>query len=190
MSLAGCAGDEYYAIDAAHMLAIAAPAAEQLDWNLKALAMAQAASDARARGWDASLQNNIGWTYHDRGDYAAALDHWRKALAAREAAGDPRRIRVAKWTVARGLRSAGRLDQAQAMQQALAAELERAGAPDGYVYEELALLALARGDAKAAQPWAAKAHAALGADPAFAAGEPQRLARLAAIAAGKEPAPR
>jgi tetratricopeptide (TPR) repeat protein len=190
MSLAVCAGDEYYAIDAAHMIAIAAPAAEQLDWNLKALAMAQAAADGRARGWDASLHNNIGWTLHERGDTAGALAHWEKALAAREAAGDPRRIRVAKWTVARGLRSAGRLDEAQAMQLALAAELERAGAPDGYVYEELALLALARGDAKAARPWAAKAHAALGADPAFAAGESQRLARLAAIAAGKEPAPR
>ena len=75
--------------------AIAAPAGEQLDWNLKALAAADASTDARTRGWRASLLNNIGWAYHDRGDYQRALDHWQKALAAREAAGgvvqDPHR---------------------------------------------------------------------------------------------------
>jgi hypothetical protein len=58
------------------------------------------------------------------------------------------------------------------------------------VYEELAMLALARGDAKAAQPWAARAHATLAADATFASSEAERLARLAAIAAGKEPASR
>jgi tetratricopeptide (TPR) repeat protein len=188
LSLAECAGDEYYAVDAAHMLGIAAPASEQLQWNLKALALAQAAADPRARRWDASLYHNLGWTYHDRGDAATALGYWEKALAAREAAGDARRIREARWTVARGLRSIGRLDEAQAMQQALLAELERAGETDGYVYEELAEIALARGDVKAAQPWAAKARAALEADPGLATGGPQRLARLAAIAAGRAPA--
>ncbi len=157
LALADCADDEYYAIDAAHMLGIAAPAAEQLRWNMKALALAHAATDPRARGWDASLYNNIGWTYFDRGDPTTALAYWQKALAAREAAGDVRRIRVARWTVARGLRPLGRLDEAEAMQLALAAELERAAQVDPDVYAELAEIATARGDAKAAQAWAAKA---------------------------------
>ena len=187
LSLAECAGDEFYAIDAAHMLGIAAPAAEQLDWNLKALALARAATDPRARRWDASLYNNIGWTYHDWGDAAGALGYWERALAAREAAGDARRIREARWTVARGLRSVGRLDEAQAIQLALATELGRAGETDGYVYEELAEIALARGDAGAARPWAAKARAALEADADLVAREPERLARLGAIAEGKVP---
>jgi tetratricopeptide (TPR) repeat protein len=189
LSLAECSGDEYYAVDAAHMLGIAAPPAEQLEWNLKALALANAATDPRARAWDASLYYNIGWTHHDRGEYATALDYWQKALAARKTMGNAGRTRVAQWTVARGLRSLGRLDEAQAMQLALAAEFERAGETDGYVFEELAEIALARGDAKAAQPWAAKAHAALSADAGFAANEPKRLARLAAVAAGKAPPP-
>ena len=187
LSLAECAGDEFYAIDAAHMLGIAAPAAEQLDWNLKALALARAATDPRARRWDASLYNNIGWTYHDWGDAAGALGDRERALAAREAAGDARRIREARWTVARGLRSVGRLDEAQAIQLALATELGRAGETDGYVYEELAEIALARGDAGAARPWAAKARAALEADADLVAREPERLARLGAIAEGKVP---
>jgi hypothetical protein len=32
---------DFYAIDAAHMLAIAAPAEQQLEWNLRALALAE-----------------------------------------------------------------------------------------------------------------------------------------------------
>ena len=179
--------DEFYAVDAAHMLGIAAPAAERLSWNLKALSLAESATDARARGWRASLYNNIGWTYFDAGDAKTALGYWEKALAAREATGNAASIRVAKWTVARGYRGVGRLDDAEAAQKSLAAEFEKIGETDGYVYEELAEIALARGDAKTARRWAAKAHAALKDDPWLAANEAARLARLAAVASGESP---
>jgi tetratricopeptide (TPR) repeat protein len=180
-------GDAFYAVDAAHMLGIAAAPAARLDWNLKALALAENATDPRAQRWDASLYNNIGWTYHDRGEYATALTYWEKGLVARKARGDASATRVAQWTVARGLRSVGRLDEAQAMQQALAKALDAIGEPDGYVYEELAEIAMARNDPAAAKPWAQKAHAALKDDPGLAR-EPRRLARLAEIAAGSTPA--
>src|SRR4030095_15885740 len=127
------------------------------------------------------LQNNIGWIYHDRGDYAKALDSWQEALVAREAGGNATKIRIAKWTVARGLRSLGRLDDAEKMQRALAKEMERWPAGDGYVYEKLAEIALARNDASGAKPWAAKAYALLKNDEGLKAGEPERLARLAKI---------
>jgi tetratricopeptide (TPR) repeat protein len=181
--------DEYYAVDAAHMLGIATPPSERLGWDLKALALAEAATDPRARGWRASLYNNIGWATFDNGDPKAALDFWEKALSARETMGNAASTRVAKWTVARGYRAVGRLDDAEAMQKALLAELDRIGETDGYVYEELAEIALAQGESKAARPWAAKAHAALKDDPHLAANEAPRLARLAAIAAGNSPAP-
>ncbi|HET7033834.1 MAG TPA: tetratricopeptide repeat protein, partial [Casimicrobiaceae bacterium] len=171
------------------MLGIAAPEAERLAWNLKALALAEAATDARARGWRASLYHNIGWTYFDAGDAAKALDFWRKALALRETMGNADRTRVAKWTVARGLRAVGRLDDAEAIQKALVVELDAIGEPDGYVYEELAEIALARGDSAAAQPWAAKAHVLLKDDPDVAS-DATRLARLAAVAAGKSSSPK
>jgi len=172
---------DYYRVDALHMLGIAAPAPEQLDWNLKALAAADASADNRARGWRGSLLNNIGWTYHERGDHVAALDYWQKALAAREADGDVKRTRIARWTVARGLRSVHRLDEAEAIQLALVAETERERTPDGFVYEELAEIALARSDADAAKPWAAKAYAMLKNDIWIGANEPSRLARLARV---------
>ena len=91
------------------------------------------------------------------------------AKGAGRAGGDGQRrarSRVAKWTVARGYRGVGRLDDAEAAQKSLARRVRPGiGETDGYVYEELAEIALARGDAKAARPWAAKAHAALKDDP-------------------------
>ena len=174
-------GADFYRVDALHMLAIAAPTDERLKWHVEALAAADASSDPRARGWRASLLHNLGWTFHERQEYATALDYWQKALAAREAAGNAAPIRVAKWTVARGLRSLARLDEAEAMQLALAAEMERSGTPDGFVYEELAEIALARNDAAAAKPRAAKAYALLANDIWLKANEQDRLARLARI---------
>ena len=186
-ALAASQGDDlpgaaYYRVDALHMLAIASPPSQALDWHRQALAAANAATDARTRGWRASLLNNLGWTLHDRGEYAEALDCWRNALAAREAMGDAGNIRIARWTVARGLRSLERLDEAESIQRALANELASAGTPDGYVFEELAEIALARGDRAAAQPWAAQAVAILGADKDLQASDAARLARLADIA--------
>ena len=179
-------GAAYYHVDALHMLAIAAPPERQLEWHRRALAAAESAQDARTRGWRASLLHNLGWTMHGRGDYQAALDCWRQALAEREAAHDVARTRIARWTVARGLRSIGKLDEAEAMQRALVDELAAAKAPDGYVFEELAEIAVARGDRAAARPWAAKAFAILNEDADLRANDAARLSRLAELA---RPAP-
>lgn len=175
-------GADFYRVDTLHMLGIAAPANEQLDWNLKALAAAEASPDSRARGWAASLHNNIGWTYFDRGDASTALAHWEKALPLREASGNAVNIRIAKWTIARGYRALGRLDEAQSIQLALVSET----GDDGYVYEELAEIAHAKGDKDAAQSWAGKAYALLKDDPDMASAT-ARLTRLANMSQGKAP---
>jgi len=187
-ALAASAGDklpdaDFYRVDTLHMLAIAAPPAERLAWHRKALTAASASTEPRAQGWQASLLNNYGWTLHDQGGYADAVDAWREALALREAKGDVTTIRIARWTVARGLRSLGRLDEAYAIQKRLADELQAANAPDGYVCEELAEIEAARGNRGAAKPWAVKALALLGKDDDFRANEPARLARLTELAA-------
>lgn len=179
-------GADYYRVDALHMLAIAAPLERQRAWNLHALAVADASSDPRTRGWRGSLLNNVGWTMHERGDDAAALGYWQEALTAVEAQHDIVRVRIARWTVARGLRALGRLDEAEVIQRQLADEFEAAHVPDGYVFEELAEIAAARGDRAAAQSRAAKALALLSQDADFRANETARLARLTELA---NPAP-
>jgi tetratricopeptide (TPR) repeat protein len=170
------------------MLGIAAPVGERLEWNRRALAMAEASADPRTRlRWRGPLLNNLGWTYHELGEYAAALAAFERAVPAYEARGEPENVRIAHWAVARALRSLGRLDDAEAIQRRLAAEFEAIGSADPYVCEELAELTLARGDSQGAAPHAARAHAILAQDPQFKATEPDRLARLARIAAGEAP---
>ena len=176
-------GADFYRVDALHMLGIATPPAEQLGWTRKALAAAEASSDPRARGWSASLLHNIGWSYFDLGDPATALTYWQKALPLREKAGDQETIRMAKWTIARGYRAVGKLDDAETIQVKLVAETEKVGEPDGYVYEEMAEIAVARGNKKAAAPWAAKAYALLKDDGYLKDHESARLQRLAELGA-------
>src|SRR5207245_10085143 len=99
----------------------------------------------RAGRWLGSLNTTSGWTYRERGEYASALAQFEKALPAWEARGDPRGVRIARWTVARAYRSLGRNDDALAIQRQLAAEGAAANAPDGSVYQEPGELVLAHG---------------------------------------------
>lgn len=60
----------FFAVDAAHMLALAASSFEEkTTWNQTALDAALTSPDEQARGWCGSLYNNLCWTYHDQGAY-------------------------------------------------------------------------------------------------------------------------
>jgi tetratricopeptide (TPR) repeat protein len=140
-AVAASAGLEALHVDALHMMALAAPAEEQLALNEQALAIARAATDPTARDWDASLLNNIGMVHADAGDFAAALTSFEEALAARERIGNAGRTRVARWMVGWALRNLGRRHEALEIQRALKREYDAVGGADPYVDEELALLA-------------------------------------------------
>jgi tetratricopeptide (TPR) repeat protein len=132
-------GFEHLAIDALHMVAIVAPASEQVSLNSRALELAAAGSDPRAQQWRASLLNNLGWTRFDAGEFGAALALFEEALVERERQGKDAETGVARWCVARTYRALGRLEEALAAQRALAAWLsERGLPPDEYVAEEIA----------------------------------------------------
>lgn len=179
---------DFHTIDAAHMMAIAeSRPVDQLQWNEAALTLAEASPDARAGGWRGSLYNNIGWTYHDMGDYQKSLEIFEKALAWREAhhQDKPEVIRIARWCVGRTLRSLNRLDEALALQQALLAEYEGVGQTDGFVFEEVGECLLALGSAEAARPYFSHAHAELSQLAWLATSEPERIARLAQLASEK-----
>jgi tetratricopeptide (TPR) repeat protein len=163
------------AADAAHMMAIVESGEAQIPWAQRALAIAEASPDPMAKRWVGSVTNNLGWTLHGLGRLEEAQRHWEHALAFWLDDGDPERIHVARWTVARGLRSLGRYDEALAIQQGLA------GTDDGYVEEEIGELLLALGRHVEAQPHFAQAHELLVQDTWLAESEPQRLARLAEL---------
>jgi len=174
------AGLDALAADAAHMMAITVGGEEQIGWARRALEIAEASSDPQARRWIASVTHNLGWTMHDLGRHDEALSLWERALDARLAAPSPdaEAVRVAHWTVARGLRSVGRYHDALAIQQSLVEN----GPADGYVEEELGELLLALDRAEEARPHFARAHALLSTDTWLMESEPARLTRLAQLA--------
>lgn len=169
------------AVDAAHMVAITCDGDEAMQWNLKALAMAEASRCPRARRWAGSLHNNLGWTLHPMGRYDEALAHFEAALAARIEQRDEEQIGIARWCVARCLRSMRRLDEALNIQRELLREQEQRGTTSGYVFEELGECLLELGRAEEAKPWFARAHTELSKDPWLAESEPDRINRLAEL---------
>lgn len=170
---------EYYALDAVHMLGIVDLPEKQLEWNLKALQIAEEAWDKRCKGWLGPLYNNIGWTYHDRGEYTQALYYFEKGLQWRRSMNDTHGTRIAKWTVARAQRSLGSIDIALQMQLELLDEINTHNLPpDGYVHEELGELYLLAGDTATAKFHFAKAWELLAADPWLLQNEASRLQRL------------
>jgi tetratricopeptide (TPR) repeat protein len=179
--LALAAREDFHAIDAAHMLGIVEPPGEQLAWDRKALALTGRTSDARAKKWLGSLYNNIGWAYHDAGDYTQALEMFQKALSVREEEGKVSEIRAARWCIARAQRSLGQIDTALAAQRELLQEFEQSGETSGYVHEELGECLLALGQSSDAQGYFALAYAELSKNPWLAENEPARLHRLKAL---------
>jgi len=183
--LAHKTGNDHLAIDAAHMIAIAHQNAGRADdavtWNERSLRFADKSTQPRGRQWRGSLHNNLGWALHDRGEFAGALSHFENALACRLEAGKPEEIRIARWCVARCLRSLHRFDEALVMQRELLNEINATGQSDGYIHEELGECLLALDRADEAVPHFAEAYRVLSNDLENAASEQPRLNRLAVL---------
>jgi tetratricopeptide (TPR) repeat protein len=174
---ARAAGEDFHAVDAAHMLGIVEPPDAALDWSLTALALAEQSKNERAKKWLGALYNNIGWTYFDKKDYPRSLDLLVKAQAWYEQQKLPVPIRIARWSVAKLTRVLGKTAEALPVQQALEKEWAEAGEPDGYVFEEVAECHLALDHAAEAKRYFGLAYDLLSKDDDLNS-EPERLARI------------
>jgi tetratricopeptide (TPR) repeat protein len=178
LAMAKQLNEDFYAVDALHMLAIVAPPEQGLALNLQAIQLAESSRQERARGWLGSLYNNTGWSCHEMGDYLSALEIFRKAEAWRRSRGQARETRIAAWSVARVLRSLGQVEKALARQMALQAEYESARESDGYVLEEIGECLLALDRQQEAIPYFRRAYECLSRDSWLAQQETERLRRL------------
>jgi tetratricopeptide (TPR) repeat protein len=145
------------AIDAIHMFAFVDTApADQLRWTQQALALVEASDQASAKRWEPSIRSNIGESLRDLGRHGEALDQFKRALALYAQGTDERSIGDAHWQVARTLRALNRIDEALAIQLHVERRNDAAGTPKPYVFEELELLYIAKGDQERARHYAAR----------------------------------
>ncbi|HET6595226.1 MAG TPA: tetratricopeptide repeat protein [Anaerolineales bacterium] len=179
LEMARALHEDFYAVDALHMLAIIASPDQSLALNLQAIEMAESSQQEKAQNWLGSLYNNMGWSYHDIGEYSAALGIFKKAEAWQRSKGRARETQIASWCVARTLRSLGRIEEALSRQMKL--NEESAGEEDGYVSEEIGECLLVLNRLEEARPHFAKAYELLSQDVWLMEKEPERLGRLKEI---------
>lgn len=174
---------EGLAVDAAHMVAITySGKPDAVTWNQRGLDLARASEDPKAQALIPAMLNNSAWDLHDMGCFAEALPLFEEALAEWVARGKHKQILVAKWSVARCLRSLGRYDKALTILRELDAEHTAMDSVDGYVFEEIAENLAALGKLDEAKPYFGRAFDELSKDDWFVKNEASRLAKLASRA--------
>jgi tetratricopeptide (TPR) repeat protein len=176
------AEQEFVAADAAHMAALAAPDRDGfVAWTERGVALAE--ENAAASYWLGPLLNNLGWEYHEAGEYGQALDAFERALAARERTPEnPEPIALARYAVGKALRALGRSEEAAPLLEQAVAWAEGIGHPDGWYHEELAEEYAAAGRLDDARTHAERAITLLEADDPSFAEDVERRARLGTLA--------
>lgn len=189
--LSRASGLYYHAINAAHMIAIVAGgAADKIQWNQAAIALAESTADEKARSWQVVLHNNIGQAYIAAGRFQEALAAFQRCRCLASQLENPILERGSRWGIARVQRSLGSVDEARAVQLQLREEYdgiqregflptELIGMARGVVYEELAELF-----PESAADFAAAAIRDLSVNNWFRELEPGRWARLRGLASG------
>jgi tetratricopeptide (TPR) repeat protein len=172
-------GLDSLAVDAAHMMAIVSSGTpDALAWNERGLEIARQSTDPKARALVPAILNNSAWDLHQSGRFEEALELFDEARVEWEQRGKQEQILIARWSVARCLRSLGRCEEALVIQRGLEAEHEQDGTVDGFVLEEIAENLMALGQAEAARPYLLRAYDELSRDAWFVENEPTRLAQL------------
>jgi len=172
---------EGLAVDAAHMVAITHGGTDEaIDWNRRGLELARRSADAKARALIPAMINNAAWDLHALGRLDEALTLFREALDEWSKRQRQPQIRIARWSVARCLRSLGHHEEAIELQQALLAEHDAAGTCDGFVLEEMGELLAALDRVEEARPFFRRAADELANDEHFVKSHPERLAGLRA----------
>lgn len=172
-------GFDFYAVDAAHMLGIICPPDEALEWNTIAMDFAEQSDDMRAKSWLGALYNNIGWTYHARNEFSAALHCFMKDETWYRERGRKEEALIAKWSAAKMLRLLNRVDEALAELYLIADERKALSlANDGYLSEEIGECLLAKGKIDESTPFFSSAYEILSEDPWMIQSQTSRLERL------------
>jgi tetratricopeptide (TPR) repeat protein len=91
-------GEEFLAVDALHMLAIA-DSAHAEPWTRSALEYASTVHDERTKHWMVALHNNLGWTLQHAGRLTEALVEFQLAEQWTERVGTPAQQKYAREAI-------------------------------------------------------------------------------------------
>jgi tetratricopeptide (TPR) repeat protein len=172
--------EDNLAIDAVHMLGIVDKGEDSLKWNNLAIEMAEKTPDKNAKGWLGSLYNNTGWTYHDMGEFNKALELFEKNVTWHKDRDTKTEQGIAKWCVARTLRSLDRIEESLKLQTELEEWFREKGIDNtGYNYLELGECLLLLNKSNEAKPWFRKAYEILKDDIWYESADKERLKKLA-----------
>jgi tetratricopeptide (TPR) repeat protein len=169
---------DYYAVDALHMMAILSPLKDSIKYSNLALNIIDRSSDHKTTKWLGPLLNNTGWSYFDSTKYDMALELFKRCEEYHYKNSNDRELRIAKWSVARVLRQIESIHKALKIQIALEAENDKNGEPDGYVFEELGELYLILDDKEKSKFYFSKAYKLLSKDLWLQKNESERLNRM------------
>jgi tetratricopeptide (TPR) repeat protein len=178
--LAGECGEDFYAVDAAHMLGYVLDGEEGVRWHEAGLTRVRGTDDARTKRWHFRLLSNLGKQYVRMRRFDEALRVYEEAIQVcedQDLAAETRRD--ARWNVAHAYRSAGEAPRALGILRELEAEVAAtAPKPDGYVFEEIAECLLALDRPEDARAYFARAWEQHRNDPWFPPTDPARLQRI------------
>jgi tetratricopeptide (TPR) repeat protein len=178
--LARDCGEDFHAVDAAHMLGYVLDGEESVRWHEEGLALVRATNDKRTKRWHFRLLSNLGKKHVARDRFDNALRVYAEAARVCEEQDlSPETRRDARWNIAHAHRKAGEVDRALEIQRELETEVAAsAEKPDGYVYEEIAECLLALDRADEARAYFARAYEQHKDDPWFPPTDPERLRRI------------
>ncbi|KAJ7646845.1 hypothetical protein FB45DRAFT_182920 [Roridomyces roridus] len=133
------AAEDFFKVDAAHMLAILDPketpegTSAPETWTTLALKLTRASTNPNTQTWATSLLNNAGMDAMEAGRPQDALDMFIEARELRKlefekkpSEYNTRTYRMSRWSVARALRECGRNEEAYKIQCELSGEAESA----------------------------------------------------------------
>jgi len=171
--------EDNLAVDAAHMMGIIEPFEEAQRWNELAMEIAEKSNDKKAKKWLGPLYNNTAWNYHDNNDFNEALELFEKNVVWHTERNSKQELIIAKWSVARALRSLDKINKAIKLQLELIDEIEEKGLDDdGYVFEELGELYLIKENEEESKKYFGLAYDLLSKDKWFVEYEKERLDRI------------
>ncbi|MCC6866157.1 MAG: hypothetical protein IT280_08365 [Ignavibacteria bacterium] len=173
-------GEEYLAIDAAHMMGIVTNGEDSIKWNEIAIKLAMESNDENAKRWLGSLYNNTAWTYFDMMEFDKAIELHKKNVEYHSLQNNKQQLSIAKWSVARVMREMGNAEEALNMQISLQNENKKLlNSEDGYNFKEIGECLIMLGKDKESKLYFKRAYELLRDDIWLEKSEKNRLKKLA-----------